>query len=119
MSRERNQPRTPNGKRQKAGSKRKDRDALPHYTLRLYVAGITRVSSESVERVRALCEEHLPGQYDLEVIDIFQLPELARSEHIVATPTLIRVLPPPLRRYIGNLPDDKIIVGLELREKEP
>lgn len=119
MSRGRKQPRTPNGTRQKSGTKRKASEAQPHYSLRLYVAGITRVSSESIERVRALCEEHLPGQYDLEVIDIFQLPELARGERIVATPTLIRVLPPPLRRYIGNLSDDKIIVGLELREKEP
>jgi circadian clock protein KaiB len=87
------------------------------YVLRLYVTGVARASAQAVERVRALCEDHLHGRYELEVIDIYQLPALAKGEQIVATPTLIRVLPEPLRRYIGDLSNEKIVFGLDLREK--
>jgi circadian clock protein KaiB len=87
------------------------------HVLRLYVAGLTTRSTEAVERVREICEEHLKGRYELEVIDIYQLPTLAKGEQIVATPTLIRVLPAPLRRYIGNLSKEKLIFGLDLRQK--
>ncbi len=87
------------------------------YVLRLYVAGMKRLSTDAVERVRAICEEHLRDRYDLEVIDIYQLPALAKGEQIVATPTLIRVLPAPLRRYIGNLSKEKIVFGLDIRER--
>jgi circadian clock protein KaiB len=88
------------------------------YVLRLYITGATRASRHAVERVREICEEHLQGRYDLEVIDIYQLPALAKGEQIVATPTLIRVLPAPLRRFIGNLANaEKVIFGLDLREK--
>jgi circadian clock protein KaiB len=90
-----------------------------HYVLRLYVTGVTRASAQAVERVRSLCEEKLAGRYELEVIDIYQLPALAKGEQIVATPTLVRVLPAPLRRYIGTLSRDKLIFGLDLREKAP
>jgi circadian clock protein KaiB len=93
-------------------------DPPRRYLLRLYVAGVTRRSEAAVERVRALCEEHLQSRYDLEVIDIYQLPALARGEQIIATPTLIRVLPTPLRRYIGDLSKEQIFFGLDVREQQ-
>lgn len=89
------------------------------YVLRLYVAGLTTRSARAIERVREVCEERLSGRYELDVIDIYQLPALARGEQIVATPTLIQVLPLPLRRYIGDLSREKLIFGLDLREKRP
>lgn len=104
--------RGPSAEARKAGGKR----ARVAYCLKLYVTGLTPGSSQAIERVRALCEEHLQGSYLLEVIDIYQKPSLARDEQIVATPTLIRVLPPPLRRYIGNLANvDRVLFGLDLR----
>jgi circadian clock protein KaiB len=88
------------------------------YILKLYVTGLTRASRQAIERVRAVCEEHLHGRYELEVIDIYQMPALAKDEQIVATPTLIKVLPAPLRRFIGNLANvEKVLFGLDLREK--
>jgi circadian clock protein KaiB len=93
--------------------------AQQRYVLKLYVTGVTRASAHAIERVRAICEEHLHGRYELEVVDIYQLPALAKGEQIVATPTLIRVLPKPLRRYIGDLSNEKIVFGLDLREKRP
>ncbi len=87
------------------------------YVLRLYVTGVSRSSAHAVERVRAICEEHLHGRYELEVIDIYQLPALAKGDQIVATPTLVRVLPLPLRRHIGNLSNENILFGIDLREK--
>jgi circadian clock protein KaiB len=88
------------------------------YVLKLYVTGVTLASSRAVERVRAVCEKHLQGRYELEVIDIYQLPALAKDEQIIATPTLIKVLPAPLRRYIGNLMNvEKVLFGVDLREK--
>ena len=89
----------------------------PRYLLKLYVTGVTRASGRAIERVRAICEEHLRDRYELEVIDIYQLPALAKGEQIVATPTLIRVLPRPLRRYIGDLTSEKIVFGFDLRER--
>jgi circadian clock protein KaiB len=88
------------------------------YVLKLYVTGATRMSRQAIERVRAVCEQRLHGWYELEVIDIYQMPALAKHEQIVATPTLIKVLPAPLRRFIGNLANvEKILFGLDLREK--
>jgi circadian clock protein KaiB len=88
------------------------------YVLRLYVTGTTAGSVRAIEGVRALCEEHLRGRYQLEVIDIYQMPTLARDHQIVATPTLIKVLPSPLRRYIGDLSKiERVLFGLDLREK--
>jgi circadian clock protein KaiB len=88
------------------------------YVLRLYVTGASRTSRVAVERVREICERRLEGRYELEVIDIYQLPALAKDEQIIATPTLIRVLPAPLRRFIGDLSRvEKIFFGLDLREK--
>jgi circadian clock protein KaiB len=88
------------------------------YVLRLYVTGMTPRSSEAFASIKAICEEHLKGRYDLEVIDIYQHPQLARDEQIVAVPTLVKSLPAPLRRFIGDLSDrERVLVGLDLRPK--
>ena len=87
-----------------------------HHILRLYVAGLTPRSQEAIRTITAICEEHLGGRYDLEVIDIYQNPALAKGEQIIAVPTLIKKLPLPLRRFIGSMADmEKILVGLDLR----
>jgi len=88
------------------------------YTLRLYVAGLTPRSQEAIRTVTAICEEYLADRYDLEVIDLYQHPILARGEQIIAAPTLIKKLPLPLRKIIGNMSErDKVLVGLDLRRK--
>lgn len=73
------------------------------YVLRLYVAGATPASQRALENVKGLCEQHLKGRYELQVVDIYQQPELAQAVEIVAAPTLIKVLPGPLRRLIGDM----------------
>ena len=89
------------------------------YVLRLYVAGVTPRSEQAIRTVTAICEEHLAGRYELEVIDIYQQPTLAKGEQIIAAPTLIKKLPQPLRRFIGNLANkEKILVGLDLQPKK-
>lgn len=86
-----------------------------HYVLRLYVAGLNRKSLRAIENLKKICEEHLQGRYELEVIDIYQQPVLAQGEQIIAVPTLIKQLPPPLRRFIGDMSKtEKILVGLDL-----
>jgi len=88
------------------------------YILRLYVAGVTPRSETAIRTVTEICEEHLAGRYELEVIDIYQQPTLAQGEQIIAAPTLIKKLPAPLRKFIGNMADkEKILVGLDLRPK--
>ena len=92
------------------------RPAEQHYVLRLYVTGMTPRSTRAVENVRLICEEHLQGRYDLEVIDIYQQPILAKGEQILAAPTLIKKLPLPLRRVIGDLSNtQRVLLGLDLR----
>jgi circadian clock protein KaiB len=87
------------------------------YLLRLFVTGMTPRSTDAIARIKAICEEYLPGHYELEVIDIYQQPEVARVEQIVATPTLIKKLPLPLRRLVGDLADKKrVLLGLNIRE---
>jgi circadian clock protein KaiB len=91
----------------------------PKYVLRLYVSGSTLKSALAVENIKRICEQHLKNRYDLEVIDIYQHPNLARSEQIVAAPTLIKRLPTPLRRLIGDLSNQKSVLrGLDLRQRE-
>jgi len=88
------------------------------YLLRLYVTGMTRRSTEAIAAIRAICEEHLQGRYELEVIDIYLHPTRAVDEQIIAAPTLVKTLPAPLRRFIGNLSDtERVLVGLDLRRK--
>ncbi|MDV2480593.1 circadian clock protein KaiB [Methanoculleus sp. Wushi-C6] len=91
-------------------------DAGEFWQLRLYVAGRTSKSRRAIENLRRICEEHLPGKYSIEVVDLLDHPEIARREEIIAIPTLIRQLPPPLRKLIGDLSDgEKVLVGLEIR----
>jgi circadian clock protein KaiB len=86
------------------------------YVLRLYVTGITPKSSNAILNVKKICEEHLKGKYDLEVIDIYQRPQLARDEQILAAPTLIKKLPLPLRYLVGDLSNkEKVLLGLDLK----
>ena len=85
------------------------------YQLRLFVSGMTPRSTEAIARVKAMCEEYLGGRYELEVVDIYQQPAVARSEQIIATPTLIKKLPPPLRRLVGDLSDkQRVLLGLNI-----
>ncbi len=84
-----------------------------HYFLRLFVTGSTPRSTRAIRNIRTICEEHLPGRYDLEVIDIHQHPEFTQPEQIVVTPTLFKKLPLPFRRMIGDLSNkDDVLVGL-------
>ncbi|RPH35808.1 thiol-disulfide isomerase [bacterium] len=91
-----------------------DTDA-PRYVLRLYVTGTTQRSTQAILNIRKICEKHLKGRYELEVVDIYQQPVLAAGEQIIAAPTLIKKLPLPLRRFIGDMSmTDRILVGLDL-----
>ncbi|MET0790849.1 MAG: circadian clock KaiB family protein [Polyangiaceae bacterium] len=95
------------------------RSRTERYELRLYIAGTTAASSRSVENLRAICEEHLKGRYELLVVDVFQQPTLAKDEQIIAVPTLIKKLPAPLRRIVGDLSNEqRVLVGLDLKPKE-
>ena len=86
------------------------------YLLRLYVTGTTGKSIRAIENVRRICEEHLKGLYDLEVVDIYKNLPLARGDQIIAAPTLIKRLPAPLRRLIGDMSDQqRVLVGLDIR----
>jgi circadian clock protein KaiB len=88
------------------------------FLLRLYVTGTTPNSVKALKNIRKICDEHLKDQCDLEVIDIYQQPVLAEGDQIVAVPTLIKKLPLPLRKFIGDLSDaEKILLGLDLKPK--
>ena len=94
-------------------------DARARYVLRLYVTGMTRRSTIAIQNIKRICEEHLHGRYLLEVVDVFEHPALAKGEQIIAAPTLIKSLPTPLRRFIGDMSNtDKILLGLDLRTEE-
>ena len=85
------------------------------YVLRLYVTGMTARSAHAVKNLQAICDEYLKGRYDLEVIDIYQQPVLTKGEQIVAAPTLIKKLPLPMRRIIGDMSNrDRVLMGLDL-----
>jgi circadian clock protein KaiB len=92
-------------------------EAAAHYVLRLYVTGNTPRAMRAVVNIRKICEEHLQGRYDLEIIDISEHPTLAEGEQIIAAPTLIKKLPQPLRRFIGDMSQtERILLGLDLRK---
>jgi circadian clock protein KaiB len=96
-------------------SKKKD----GKYVLRLFIAGINPKSKKALENLREMCEENLKDQYELEVIDIYQQPIFAKEGQIIAAPTLIKELPPPVRRFVGDLSNkDKLLLGLDLRSKK-
>ncbi len=85
------------------------------YVLRLFVTGTTSRSQRAIENMRKICNENLSGRYDLEVIDVYQNPEATRDLQVVATPTLVKMLPEPLRRFIGDLSDrEKVLAGLNV-----
>ena len=92
------------------------RPRLRKYLLRLYVNRSTLKSKLAVDNIQRMCEEHLKGRYDLEVIDIHEHAQLARDEQIVAVPTLIKRLPAPLQRLVGDMSDlNKVLFGLDLK----
>jgi circadian clock protein KaiB len=85
------------------------------YILRLFVTGMTSRSSRAVSNLKAICDEYLEGRYDLEVIDIYQQPVLTKGEQIIAAPTLIKELPLPMRRIIGDMSNrERVLLGLDL-----
>ncbi|WP_243374705.1 circadian clock KaiB family protein [Geotalea sp. SG265] len=96
-----------------------ERTSTGKYLLRLYVAGTTPNSRRAIENVRKICEEHLKGRYELEIVDIYQQPIFAREGQIVAAPTLVKELPPPLRKFIGDMSQtERILLGLDVRRKK-
>ena len=102
----------------KATGKSSDKKKEEKYILRLYVSGLTPKSINSIQIIRKICDEQLKDRCDLQVIDIYKQPVLAKGEQIIATPTLIKKLPPPLRKFIGDLTNtERILVGLDLKKK--
>ena len=88
------------------------------WILRLYVAGRSARSTAALQNLEAICEEHLAGRYRIEVIDLLKQPQLARGDQIVAVPTLVRHLPPPMKKIIGDLSNqERVLVGLDLRPR--
>ncbi len=89
------------------------------YVLRLYVTGMTPRSQRAIANIKEICEHHLKNRYSLEIIDILQHPILAEGEQIIAAPTLIKRLPEPIRRFVGDLSNtERVLLGLDLREKK-
>ena len=98
--------------------KKKRRKPL-HYVLRLYVTGTTSRSVHAIQSVKRICEAHLKGRYELEVVDIYKNLALARGDQIIAAPTLVKKLPLPLRRLIGDMTDEeRLLIGLDLRPRK-
>jgi circadian clock protein KaiB len=92
--------------------------ATQDYNLRLYVAGQTPKSIAAIANLKRLCEQHLPGRYNIDVVDLMQDPTLAQRDQIVAIPTLIRQLPEPIRRIIGDLSNsDRVLIGLDIEPR--
>lgn len=88
------------------------------YVLRLYISGMTPRSTEAINNITAICEDYLKGRYELEVVDIYKQPERSGTDQVIATPTLVKRLPLPLRRLVGTLSDqERVLVGLNLIKK--
>jgi circadian clock protein KaiB len=86
------------------------------WDLRLYVTGTSPKSVRAIENLRTVCEEYVPGRYTITVVDLLDNPRLAAEDQIIAVPTLVRALPPPIRKFVGDLSDtDRLLVGLQLR----
>lgn len=95
------------------------KSAEEKYLLKLYVTGMTPASTRAIMNIKNICDEHLKGRYELDVIDIYQQPVLAKGEQILAAPTLVKKLPLPLRKFIGDMSNtEKILLGLDLRPKK-
>lgn len=95
-------------------------DGEERYVLRLYVTGSTARSTRAIENLRRVCDERLEGRYALEVVDIYQNPQAARDQQVIAAPTLVKLLPVPVRRIIGDLSDrERVLHGLDLSSAAP
>jgi circadian clock protein KaiB len=89
------------------------------YVLRLYVAGMSPKSVKAIDNLNRLCQENLEGRYELDIIDLYQSPIFAKDGQIIAAPTLIKELPEPIRRFVGDMSNtEKLIVGLDLEKSE-
>lgn len=96
-----------------------DKDSDSKWVLRLYIAGMTPAAERALANITAICTERLDGRYSLEVIDLLERPALAEGDQIFAVPTLVRQLPPPLRKIIGDLSNtEKVVVGLDITSAE-
>lgn len=92
--------------------------AVERWHLRLYVAGMTPTARRAFESIKKICEEHLADRYSIEVVDLLENPQLAEGDQILAVPTLVRQLPPPVRKIIGDLSaTEKVLVGLDLKPR--
>ena len=95
------------------------KSAATRYVLRLYVVGMTPKSTRAITNIKAICEEHLRGRYELEVVDVYQQPMLAQGEQILAVPALVKKLPLPLRTLVGDLSNtERVLLGLDLRRRK-
>jgi circadian clock protein KaiB len=104
--------------KQSVGKKVPGKVASRHYALKLYIAGQTPKSLEAINNIKNICEGNLKGRYELEVIDLYLQPQLAQGDQIIALPTLIKKLPPPLRRIIGDMSNtERVLVGLDIRNR--
>lgn len=103
-------------RKSRASKRKKLKPAIQKYLLRLYVTGQTPRSLRSVENLKGLCEKYLKGRFELEIIDIYQQPALAAEGQIIAAPTVIKLMPLPLRRLVGDFSDQKrVTLGLDLK----
>jgi circadian clock protein KaiB len=90
-------------------------ETAERYVLKLYITGMTSRSARAIENLQGICEKHLAGRYELQIIDVYQQPGLAQRDQVVAIPTLIKRLPLPLRRLIGDMSDEeRVLVGLDI-----
>ena len=109
-------PKTSKDLRKTNGSRRTKAEDLAHWNLRLYVAGQTPRSLAAFKNLKQICEQYLQGKYQIEVIDLMENPTLARGDQILAIPTLVRKLPEPIRKIIGDLSNtEKVLVGLDIQ----
>jgi len=103
-------------KRPKAPRRPERKPSVKEWTLRLYIAGTTQKALAALSNLKAICEEHLKDKYSIEVIDLLKNPQLGEGDQILATPTLVRTLPKPIKKIIGNLANsERVLVGLDLR----
>jgi circadian clock protein KaiB len=103
-------------KERPAKSRSSEPETVPAFQLRLYVAGHTAKSLAAFSNLKRICETHLAGQYDIEVIDLLKTPQLAAGDQILAVPTLVRRLPEPIKKIIGDLSnEERVLVGLDVQ----
>ena len=112
-------PENPKRKPAEAAAENPEEDLSGNYELRLYIAGQTQRSATALKNLRRICETHLKGQYRIEVIDLLKTPSLAAGDQILAVPTLVRRLPEPIKKIIGDLSnEERVLVGLDVKTVE-